>query len=117
MSTRDKLRQAKPKVTTVDTDHGSIHVRALSGAGRAAYFALVNEAGDGMAPMHKLAGLGLCEPDGTLAYDLDKPDDVAELAAVDGDVLQRICMALLDVSGLSQRAREEAEKKSDASPS
>jgi hypothetical protein len=118
MSTRETLRRLRPKVTTVETAEGPVFVRAMSGVGRMEYFRLVREAGDGgMAPMHEIAALGLCDQDGTLVFDVENPADLAELAAFDGDVLQRICMALLDTSGMSARAQEDAEKKSDASPS
>jgi hypothetical protein len=118
MSTRETLRRlAKPKVVRLELEGEEYYVRGLTGAGRATYLELVNEAGKKGVPMHKTAALGLCEPDGTLSYDIDKAEDLDELAAFDGDVLQTICLALFDVSGLSKQSTEAIEKKSEASPS
>ena len=117
MSTRDVLRAAKPKIHKIDTEHGDLYVRGLTGAGRALYLGLVNDAGNEGVPMHRTAALGLVEADGTPAYDIENEDHMRELAQVDGNLLQTICMKLFEVSGLSKKATEDAEKKSEASPS
>jgi hypothetical protein len=116
-TTREIIRAARPKVHQLETDHGALYVRGLTGAGRATYLGLVHEAGDAGVPMHKTAALGLCESDGTLVFDITNEEDMTELSEMDGDLLERICLKLFDVSGLSRRAQDEAEKKSAASPS
>lgn len=114
MSTRDTIRKARPKVHAVETPDGPVYVRALSGAGRQRYLDFV-EAADGKVPYGRVAALALCEPDGTMVYDPEEPADVEECAEIDGQTLDSICMKLFEVSGLTKKAGDDAEKKLDAS--
>lgn len=117
MSTRDVLRKAKPKVHSVDISSGTVYVRALSGGGRDAYLDLVKESEPKGPPSHRVAALGLCEEDGTLSYDTADKKQMDELHQVDGEDLQKISMKLFEVSGLTEKSVDDAEKKSEASPS
>jgi hypothetical protein len=119
MSVRDLIRKhASPRIGTVDLDGQTIHVRAFSGAGRAHYTDMVRKAEEAKTSVepHEIAALGICEEDGTLAYDLSKPEDVAELKSRDGKFLADVSMKLFELSGLTAKAEEEAAKNSNASP-
>lgn len=111
MSTRGALRVAgRPRVEELKVGDLVMHVRALSSAGRSAYVQAVS--GDRPAAMHEIAILGICEEDGTLSYDATKPDDVAELAGLDGGLLKTAVLKILDISGLGETALADSEKKS-----
>lgn len=110
MSSRDSLRAFKPKVHVFDHEGQTFHVRALSGAGRTKYLDLCHT-GDGTPSMAKVVALGLCESDGSLTYNVDNDKDIAEINEIDGAVLQAIVFKLYEVSGLTKKALEEAEKK------
>lgn len=116
MSTRDVLRKAKPKFYPCEISGGTVHVRALSGAGRAAYIELVRKYDPATPPTHEIAALGLCESDGTLTYDSDDEKEraklLAELSQVDGEDLQKISLKIFEVSGLTKDAAEDASKNS-----
>jgi len=112
VSSRDALRVFRPKVHKFDHDGQTLHVRALSGAGRAKYLELCRTGNDGSPAMARVVALGLCEEDGTLTYNVDNDKDVAEIEQVDGAVLQAVVFKLYEVSGLTKKAMEEAEKKS-----
>lgn len=111
MSARDVLRKSKPKVYPCEISGGTVHVRALSGAGRAAYLALVKKHDPVTPPTHEIAALGLCEEDGTPAYELENEKQMQELGETDGDDLQKIAQKIFEVSGLTKDTAEEAEKK------
>jgi hypothetical protein len=94
-----------------------IYIRALSGAGRMKYLELSKKF-DGVVPGTHIAALGLCDEGGSVCFNIDKPTDIEELGLdVDGEVLQIIATEVFRVSGLAKDAVEEAEKKSEASPS
>jgi len=112
MSSRDALRSFRPKVHQHEYEGKSFHIRALSGAGRAKYLELVAAAGDSSPSMAKVVALGLCEEDGVLTYNVDNEKDVAEINEVDGAVLQSIVFKLYEISGLTKKAIESAEKNS-----
>lgn len=113
MSVRETLRsKAKPKVGYVEVDGARIHIRAMSGSTRAKYMELVQAKKDaGGVPIEVIAAFGICEEDGTLAYDHTKPDDLAELSELDADLLQQASLKLFELSGLTDKAVEDAEKK------
>lgn len=112
MSTRDLLRSAKPKVHSIEISIGTVHVLSLTGGGRAAYLDLVAKHEPKPAPTHEIAILGLCHENGQLEFDLSKEQDVADVALMDGEDLQKIVLKLFEVSGLSKQSAESAEKKS-----
>lgn len=116
MSTRDVIRRSRPKVHEVQTDEGPVYVRALSGTGRQKYLDIAEEAGDKF-PAGRVAALALCEADGTPSYDPDKEDDVRECSEMGTPTLDAICLKLVEVSGLTKKAGDDAEKKSVASTS
>jgi hypothetical protein len=111
MSSRDSLRSFRPKVEKFEHGGQTFYVRGLSGAGRARFLEMSR---DGSPPMAKVVALGLCEEDGTLTYNVDNEKDIAEINEVDGAVLQLIVLKLYEVSGLTAKAIEDAEKKSEA---
>jgi len=112
MSTRDLLRASKPKVHPVEISIGKVHIRALTGSGRAAYLDLVAKYEPKAAPTHEIAILCLCHETGQLEFDLEKPEDIADVANMDGEDLQKIVLKLFEVSGLSKASAEAAEKNS-----
>ena len=120
MSIRDTLKKSRAKVFPVEISTGTVFIKSLTGAGRQAYTDLLRK-GDGSLPMYTLAAIALCEEDGSAVFDMSTDKGVAlanlELQEVDGDDLQRICMKLLECSGLTKDSASEAEKKSEASQS
>lgn len=114
MSSRDSLRSFRPKVEKFEHSGQTFHVRALSGTGRARYLDLCRVGGDAGPSMAKVVALGLCEEDGSLTYNVDQEKDIVEIGEVDGSVLQAIVIKLYAVSGLTAKAIEDAEKKSEA---
>ena len=109
MSTRDALRTFKPKVHSFEHGGQTLFVKALSGAGRAKFMELCK---DGAPKMGKVVALGLCDEDGTLVYSVENTKDVEEIDAIDGAALQAIVFKLYEISGLTAKAIEEAEKNS-----
>jgi hypothetical protein len=116
MSLRDAVRGARAKVFPVDTPSGRFFVRQFDGATRQKYIDIV-QAGNGAFPIGAVVALGLCEEDGSGGYDVDSASDVAEVSGMDTATLDAICTKLIDVSGLTVKAGDVAEKKSEASPS
>lgn len=115
MSVRDTVRRSKPTIVTFPLPNGeSIWVRAFSGPGRAAYSAYVSDLGKegrGAAP-EIVAAMAICEEDGSLAYDWQKPEDLAEIAGhFDAHMLDEIGLKLFELSGLTKKAVDDAEKK------
>lgn len=119
MSIREILKKSRPKVHAVDISCGTVYVRAMSGETRQC-FVDMNKAVEGIAAIHNVAALGVCEEDGTLLYDCttEKGRVLAnlELKEMDGHDLGKIVSKLYEVSGLSKGSDSEAEKKSEASP-
>jgi hypothetical protein len=120
MSVRAALLKSRAKVVPVTLSTGDpVYVKGMNGAARALFTQLGKDA-DGL-PMHVIAAIGLCEEDGTMLFDCSTDKGIAlaklELSEVDGIDLQTICLKLYEVSGLTSKAIEEAEKKSEASPS
>lgn len=113
MSVRETLRsKAKPKVGHVDFDGERIHIRAMSGSARSKYMELVQAKKDaGGVPVEVIAAFGICEPDGTLAYDYAKTEDLTELGQLDAGLLQAAALKLFDLSGLTDKSAEDIEKK------
>lgn len=116
-SLRTDLSAAEESFKRSDDPDDAIYIRALSGAGRMKYLELTKKF-DGVVPATHIAALGLCDEGGSLCFNIDKPADIEELSVdVDGEVLQIIANEVFRVSGLAKDAIEEAEKKSEASPS
>jgi hypothetical protein len=114
VSSLEVLRKAKRKVHACEISTGTVHVMSLSSPGRVAYMEMVTKNGGKSPPMHEIAALGLVDEDGKLCYDLSAEADRAALAQdakdIEGDDWQKIAMKILEVSGLTKEAREEAEK-------
>ena len=113
MSTRDKIKSNRLAVVELSLSTGTVvHVRAFSGPGRRAYSAYVDGAKDnGGVSSEAVAAMALCEEDGSLSYDWQNAEDLAELAAhIDATYLDAISIKIFEISGLSKKAVEEAEK-------
>lgn len=117
MSIRDAIKEAsksKPKLAEHTLFDGrKVWIRPLSGKGRAAFSAYQEKAkANGGVKPEVVAALALCEEDGTLAYDWENAEDIAELAALHevSDDLDRIGLKLFEISGLTEKAQEEAAK-------
>jgi hypothetical protein len=120
MSVRESLRKnRKPKIdSSLSEGKDKVCIRALSGAGRAQYMEMVRAAEEAKTDLksHQVAALGLCEEDGTLIYDVNKDEDLAELKDLDGGFLASVSLKLFEISGLSAKAAEDTGKNSNASP-
>lgn len=112
MSARERARKAAaPKIDAVEWGGERHYVRGMSGKLRGVYSALVQEKKDkGGVPVEVIAAFGICEEDGTLAYDYAKPADIAELEDRDAGFLTAVALKLFELSGLTEKAVEEAEK-------
>ena len=113
MSVRDTLRnKAKPRIDTIMHDGDTIHIIGMSGTRRAQYMELLQKYKDaGGMPVAIIAAFGICESDGTLAYDHAKAEDLAELGSMDASLLQAAALKLFQLSGLTEKAAEDIEKK------
>lgn len=109
MSSREVLRTFRPKVHKHEYEGQAFHVRALSGAGRSKLLSIVNDDKNQLA---KIVTLGLCEEDGSLSFNVDNEKDIAEIQEIDGSVLQSIAFKIYEISGLSVKEIEKAEKNS-----
>jgi len=114
MGIRDVLRASRPEVRPVEISSGTVYVRGMSGETRARYMAMAK---DGQPETHRIAALGLCEQSGELSFDVVNPHHLEELREVRADDLDKIVLALFDVSGLGRKSEDEAAKKSEASQS
>ncbi len=113
MSVRDTIRKVKPTIVEYPLKDGSrVWLRALSGTGRAAYSAYVEKAKEnGGLHSEVIAAMAIAEQDGTLAYDWEKQEDLDELLEhLDGQDIDSIGLKLFEISGLTKKADEEAEK-------
>lgn len=113
MSVRDTIRKSKPTVVEYPLPSGAIHIRAFSGTMRAEYMAYCAKLKEGNAVVESavIAAMAVSEPDGTLAYDYKKAEDVAELAEkIEPHHLDAISLKLFEISGLSEKSSEAAAK-------
>lgn len=101
----DRLRRVS--VRRIEVGGLELYVRGLTGAERLEVQMAATAAGNGGPPLSdfRVAALGLCDESGARLF--DNPDDVA---ALDGAVLARIAREVIEASGLSEGAREDAEK-------
>lgn len=135
----DLLAKGKPKVKrlecAVDGFGGDVfHVARLSGKGRdwwdiwrtANVWSPDDEkAGKGKAYRYKpgalfrptFVALTLCDAEGALFFDVGKPSDVQDVAALDGDLLDWLEDEAMAWNGLRKADAEEAEKNSPSGAS
>jgi hypothetical protein len=120
MSVRELVKKSRAKVHPVEISVGTVYVKSLTGEGRQRYHAIAKE-NDGVAPLHTIAAIALCEQNGDPCFPMATDKDIAvadaELKDMDGLDLQTICLKLFEISGLAKDAKEEAEKKSEGSQS
>lgn len=90
---------------TVEVAGQTIHVRGLSGAERKL---LMDRAGD-QNPLqpYELAGLAACTADGGRLF---TDEEAQQLADVDAAAVDAIAVAVLEASGLTPKAKEDAVK-------
>lgn len=108
---RDALKAATPKTQELDIGEGrTVRIKALSGAGRAAYMKAHKAAEEtgGLQPAD-IAAMALYE-DGKLTFDPTNPEDMHFLQELDGAVLDKIAFEFYKLSGLTQNSLEEASK-------
>jgi hypothetical protein len=114
MSVRDTIRKSKLKVEPVTLSTGqSVQIREFSGPLRAAYsdYMETSKANGGIKP-EVVVAMAICEADGALAYDWQKPEDLQEIADHIGAAdLDAISLKLFEISGLTKKDIDEAEKK------
>lgn len=111
-SSADRLRAAAAiKVTSVVINGETFHVRSMSGAERAQFWADAETAKkDGkMMSDADIAAIGFCEEDGTAVFKT-KQAAVEALGEIDGTALNALANAVMSASGLGKNAVEEAVK-------
>jgi hypothetical protein len=98
---------SKASVRSLELHGVTVYVRGLSGGERVQLQQWAAEAGAGGEPLadYKVAFLGLCDAEGVRLF-----DDPLEVAKLDGAVLADLSKAILEASGLTDKAREDAEK-------
>lgn len=107
---RQALASLMPETSIVELGEGrSVRIRALSGAGRAQYLKLYQEAqkDGGMRPS-QVAALAMVEDDGSPSFDASKPEDLAFLDSLSGAALDDIAVAFYKLSGLTGKAVDDA---------
>lgn len=101
----------QPKIKALEFEGVTHYVRALNGKGRREFRALSNEYKDkGGIGESEMAAMGLCDEAGVLKYDWKNPEHIAQLDAADGGFLEQVSTRFMDLSGLSTKADEQAEK-------
>jgi hypothetical protein len=116
MSVRDTIRASRPRPFTVDTPAGPITVRPLNGRRRDEYIQSLLKKGR-LSQCEQAAWAIWDDETDQLAYNADNPADIAELHEMDGAVLGQIVNSFLVESGIVEKSVEDAEKKSEPSPS
>jgi len=92
-------------------DGRKVFVRPLSGKGRKQYREYCEHAKEnGGITAEAVAAMGLCDAEGKLVYDFNNPQDMETLSEFDGAILDEIGIKLFEVSGLTKKAEEDAEK-------
>jgi hypothetical protein len=103
------VRRLRPKTHPIETPEGTLYVRELDGASRAAL-------GDGKATHQRIAAYGLSTPDGVLLFDPTDDASVAELAGMEVRTLDAIVSKVMSLAGMTPAKVEAAEKKSVTNP-
>lgn len=101
------LSKFKPVPVEVEINGDKMFLISMNGARRAMYR---DKLKDGVGAEFVVA-LTLCDAEGKLEYDCNNEDHIKELKEVDGSVLDKIAMKAFEVSGLTDKASSDAEKK------
>lgn len=110
---RARLAQLRPKVERVEIPEApdvEFYVRGLNGRERSmlvSKLAAAREAGG--ASDADIVVLGACTADGARLYG-DTPADLFEVEQIDGTVLARLSLKIVELAGLTAKAAENAEK-------
>lgn len=98
---------SKATVRSLEVHGVTVYVRGLTGGERVQLQQWAAEASKGGEPLadYKVAFMGLCDADGVRLF-----DDVADVAKLDGAVLAELSKAIIEASGLGEKAVEGAEK-------
>lgn len=112
MSKAALSKVGKPKVVPVEIDGETVYVKSMTGAQRKQFMLVANEEREkgGNIGDAEVAAFGLCEQDGAPSF-ASYEEAVAFLSDLDGGVLSKIAVGVLQASGLSGEPEEE-EKKS-----
>lgn len=121
MSAREVAERLRKRRTAakIQTDEGAFYVRGLSGTERAEYFGKYT-ANATLSPAERLksdqylVALAMCEEDSSPMY--DRFEDAFQCAC-DWEIptINEAVKKILELSGMGDHAKVEAEKKSDAS--
>lgn len=120
--TGDAIRAAKPKTTIVPAEAwgGDICIRKLSAPTRLRLAGkYTGELTDEQQFHFAVDALleSICDDTGSLLFDPQSEADFAELAGKEYDCLSGIFAEVLKFNGMTKQALEDAEKKSESSPS
>jgi hypothetical protein len=102
----------RPPVHAVEISGKKFFVRAMGPIARTVYVSLVMEAAasNSNVPPHLIVAAGICDSDGKLPDEEEKPAIIEELRTLDGGELTRASRKVLELSGLTKEALEKAEK-------
>ena len=111
MSVRDNLKKHRPQLKKVEWNGTTFYVQGMSGKDRSEYTARVKkaEANGGFKNEYAFA-MAVRDENGKLEYDMDSPDDIAEISQLDGSLIDFAVIEYLKASGLTRKSLEEAEK-------
>ena len=102
---------AKPKVVPVDVDGKAVFVRGMGPVHRASFNQMLAQAlvENSNVPDHVIVAWGICNEDGSRPA--GTPEEIlASLEWLDGVILNRIAAKILELSGYTKMAVENAAK-------
>jgi hypothetical protein len=112
-SPRARLSALRPKIERVEIPEApdaEFYVRGLNGRERSILISKLAGAREaGSTSDADIVVLGVCAADGTRLY-TDAPEDLAEVEQLDGIVLSRLSLKIVELAGLTAKAAENAEK-------
>jgi hypothetical protein len=114
MTLDDIVAASQPAIVRKEIDGKVYFLRPLTGAGREAYLRYVRDTANFTVP--GIALFGLCDESGNVLGDPFNADHRAKIGSCDGQLTQTLADYFLDISGLTQKAVDEAEKKLSPSP-
>lgn len=119
---REQLLNRKPRLGEVHIDDDILHLRAWSGTVRASFIDANEEKGSDRTLGQQneylnalVVVLSACDEEGNLIFSHDDIPQVQEV--LDAGTIQKIVTAAFEMNGLNAGAIDEAEKKSEATPS
>lgn len=109
------LAARRPQVHAVEIGGETFHLRSMAPSQRTIYAALVLQAAADKCylPAHTIVSLGICNADGTRPTDEELPAITEALGVLDGVEVQAAAQKVLELSGLTKKAMEQAEKNAE----